>query len=281
MTTGKRFQTTVPKQALFLMNNSMVVEQVRNMVTRSEFTRIVSEEEKVKSLYRICFQRDPSPLEIKVALAYMVDAMKEDMSDVKKEYNWKYGYRVIDQKTKSLSKFFELPTFEKETYKSTNAFFVNLTINKTGGELMNNPNIYSIRQWVSPREGLFQANGTFKLKPSKDVVPNVNLFIYKNDRPIKTVNINSYGESPFQIDLNKISFNDKIEFVLVNSSKLEKDYTLLIKIDELKDENSFTPVNWNSQSDFRAPIKKIDRELNGWERYAHILLMSNEMIFIN
>ena len=85
MTTGKRFQTTVPKQALFLMNNSMVVEQVRNMVTRSEFTRIVSEEEKVKSLYRICFQRDPSPLEIKVALAYMVDAMKEDMSDVKKE----------------------------------------------------------------------------------------------------------------------------------------------------------------------------------------------------
>jgi len=281
MTTGKRFQTTVPKQALFLMNNSMVVEQVRNMVTRSEFTRIVSEEEKVKSLYRICFQRDPSPLEIKVALAYMVDAMKEDMSDVKKEYNWKYGYRVIDQKTKSLSKFFELPTFEKETYKSTNAFFVNLTINKTGGELMNNPNIYSIRQWVSPREGLFQANGTFKLKPSKDVVPNVNLFIYKNDRAIKTVNINSYAESPFQIDLNKISVNDKIEFVLVNSSKLEKDYTVLIKIDELKDENSFTPVNWNSQSDFRAPIKKIDRELNGWERYAHILLMSNEMIFIN
>ena len=54
-----------------------------------------------------------------------------------------------------------------------------------------------------------------------------------------------------------------------------------LKINELKDENSLTPITWNSNTDFKAPISKNDKELNSWERYAHVLMMSNEMIFIN
>jgi len=54
-----------------------------------------------------------------------------------------------------------------------------------------------------------------------------------------------------------------------------------INIIEKRDENSLSPVTWNSVSDFRGPIRKIDRELDAWERFAHILLMSNEMVFIN
>ena len=52
-----RFQTTVPQQALFLMNSPFVVEQARNVVQRAEIAKAVSDEEKVQALYRLILQR--------------------------------------------------------------------------------------------------------------------------------------------------------------------------------------------------------------------------------
>lgn len=276
MTTGKRFQTTVPKQALFLMNNAMVIEQVRNMVTRPEFVRIVTEEDKIRALYRICFQREPSDLEIKIGIRYIENAMKEDMSDVKKEYNWKYGYRVSD--SRNSSSFFEFPKFDKEIYSSTNDFFKGVTATKTGGTLSKNPSIKSVRQWVSPRNGTFSVSGTVgsKSRPGE----TVHLTVYKNGTVQNKVSVNSSTEIPFNLTAD-LNVNDKLEFVMSNDSNVNKDYTLSIKVSEVKDANSLTPVVWDSKIDFKGPIRRTDRELNSWERYTHILILSNEMVFVN
>jgi len=279
MTTGRRFQTTVPKQALFLMNNAMVIEQVRNMITRPEFIRIVTEEDKIRTLYRICFQRDPSPLEIKIGLRYIEGAMKEDMSDVKKEYNWKYGYRVVNDRTKVPSNFFEFQRFDKDVYSSTNDFFKGLSVTKTGGTLSQNPSLKSIRQWTSPRNGTFSISGsagTSKSKPT-DVL---NLTIYKNGVSQNRISLNQSTEIPFNLTLS-LSVNDKLEFAMSQETNFNKDYTLTVRISEIKDVDSLTPVNWDSRVDYRGPLKKSDRELNSWERYTHILILSNEMVFIN
>jgi len=37
ITTGKRYETIVPQQALFMMNSPLVVEQARNLVQREDF----------------------------------------------------------------------------------------------------------------------------------------------------------------------------------------------------------------------------------------------------
>jgi len=278
MTTGKRFQTTVPKQALFLMNNAMVIEQVRNMITRPEFIRIISEEEKIKTLYKICFQREPNPLEIKIGLRYMEDAMKEDMTDVKKEYNWKYGYRVTSA-NKTLSPFFEFNKFEKDIYSSTNDYFKGMTITRGGGTLPPNQNFFLDRQWNSPRKGSFEIKGTFSSKSIKGQSDTV-LHVYKNSKPLKSFNVIDGKEISIELTID-LEVGDKLDFLTSNISKTNKDFTLNIKINELKDENSLTPITWNSNTDFKAPISKNDKELNSWERYAHVLMMSNEMIFIN
>jgi hypothetical protein len=283
MTTGKRFQTTVPKQALFLMNNAMVIEQVRNMVTRPEFVRIVTEEERIKALYRICFQREPSQLEIKIGLRYIENAMKEDLSDVKKEYNWRYGYKSVDNRTKALSNFFEFNKFDKDVYSSTNDYFKGLTVTKTGGSLSQNPALASVRQWVSPRNGSFSVSGTVSTKGGgankEKKSDNVTLFINKNGVNQSKIVVGD-AESPIKLALD-LTVGDKIEFVTTHDSVSARDYTLSIQISEVRDVNSLTPVNWDSKADYRGPIRKSDRELNSWERYAHILILGNEMVFVN
>jgi hypothetical protein len=61
---GKRYETIVPQQALFLMNSPLVIEQVRNVVNRDAFKDAGSDEARITLLYELFFQRPPRDEEI-------------------------------------------------------------------------------------------------------------------------------------------------------------------------------------------------------------------------
>jgi hypothetical protein len=61
-----RFRTTVPQQALFLMNSPFVIEQARNLAQRSEVKGAASRREKIQALHRLVFQRPAAPAEIQL-----------------------------------------------------------------------------------------------------------------------------------------------------------------------------------------------------------------------
>ena len=65
MPTGKRYETTVPQQALFLMNSPLVIEQVRNVVNRPQFKNQKTDEDRIRYLYQLFFQRLPLEEEIR------------------------------------------------------------------------------------------------------------------------------------------------------------------------------------------------------------------------
>ena len=69
--TGKRYDTTVPQQALFLMNSPLVVETARTLTHRPEFTAFSHDDERVVSLYLAIFQRPPTDREIELGLHYV------------------------------------------------------------------------------------------------------------------------------------------------------------------------------------------------------------------
>src|SRR6478736_6488861 len=68
---GRRQTTTVPQQALFLMNSPLVVETARKLTHRPEFARFDRDEDRVTSLYLAIFQRPPTDEEIALGLAYV------------------------------------------------------------------------------------------------------------------------------------------------------------------------------------------------------------------
>ena len=71
--TGRRHETTVPQQALFLMNSPLVVEQAKKLVSRPEFTNLKEDEERVKSLYEAIYQRSARPEEIQLGVDFISD----------------------------------------------------------------------------------------------------------------------------------------------------------------------------------------------------------------
>ena len=140
-----------------------------------------------------------------------------------------------------------------------------------------NVSIKTVRQWISPRSGTFSVSGNIGYKSKAG--ESVQLSVYKNGT-LHSKFISTSADVPFNLSYT-LNLNDKLEFMVSGESNFNKDYTLAIKILEVKDVNSLTPVSWDSKLDFKGPIKKSDRELNSWERYTHILILSNEMVFIN
>jgi hypothetical protein len=70
-TSPQRFFTTVPQQALFLMNSPFVVEQATNLVHRTEFNALDSDSKRITFLYQQSFQRDPTSEEIRLASRFL------------------------------------------------------------------------------------------------------------------------------------------------------------------------------------------------------------------
>ena len=68
---GRRYETTVPQQALFFMNNPLIIETARKLTQRPEFTNLTRTEDRVVSLYVAILQRSPTLREIMLATAFV------------------------------------------------------------------------------------------------------------------------------------------------------------------------------------------------------------------
>jgi len=74
MSNSRRITTIVPQQALFFLNSPMSVDVARQVMARPEVAQSTSDEEKVRSIYLILFQRSPKPAEIEWATDFMKQA---------------------------------------------------------------------------------------------------------------------------------------------------------------------------------------------------------------
>ena len=72
-------ETTVPQQALFMMNSPLVVELARKLINESAFQVLIGEESKIKFLYERIFQREPTAVEIKLGLAFIEESPAPEM----------------------------------------------------------------------------------------------------------------------------------------------------------------------------------------------------------
>jgi len=71
MESGRRYETSVPQQALFLMNSPVVVEQAKHLVGSREFLACPDSTAKIDYLYSRVYQRQPSPVEIELGLSFI------------------------------------------------------------------------------------------------------------------------------------------------------------------------------------------------------------------
>lgn len=67
---ARRSETTVPLQALYLMNSGFARQQAEAVLKRAEMVKAVTAEERIKTAFRLVYSRQPTREEVKLAEEY-------------------------------------------------------------------------------------------------------------------------------------------------------------------------------------------------------------------
>jgi hypothetical protein len=76
--TPQRFTTTVPQQALFLMNSPFVIEQARHFLQRPDMAERTKNEAKINRMHQLAYGRAADADEIALGMRFLAEAKKSD-----------------------------------------------------------------------------------------------------------------------------------------------------------------------------------------------------------
>ena len=276
-TSPQRFRTTVPQQALFLMNSSFVVEQARQLAARPDLVARTDDESRLRYLYQLLFGRAPDADELALGLGYLKAAAAPSTPPGRKESVWRYGYGGYDETSKRVTAFTPLPHFQDNAYRGGAVFpdptlsFLQLTAG--GGHVGVDARHAAIRRWVAPRDSVVSIKGTL-VHGNKQGDGVEGRIVSSRDGGL---GVWTAHDSKVETKLEKVTVQkgDTLDFVV--------SYRESQNFDSFAWSNMITSASgtvWNSETQFVAPEKPAP-PLGAWERYAQALLMTNEFFFVD
>ena len=280
-TSAQRFFTTVPQQALFLMNSPFVVQQASNLVKRESDMPGDAQESRVRFLYEQVFQREPSHDELRMAKQFLQS--QQSVASENSAGVWQFGYGEYDVQSATLKKFKRLPHFTGTEFQGGNALpdpalgWVMLT--ETGGHAGNDLAHAAVRRWVAPEAMEIKVSGSFSHGSEHgDGVRGHIISSRLGELGHWSVH-NSKADTA--IENVKLEKGDSLDFVTDCVGSVDYDsftWTVSIsKAEAKKDKKS----GWDSQKDFAVSARSQREPLTAWQKYAQVLLLANEFVFVD
>jgi hypothetical protein len=271
-----RFSTTVPQQALFLLNSTFVAEQAKHLAQRSE-TEYGNPAKRIQALYQLVFGRNATPAEVELGERFIATPPQDEPPSAEASA-WRYGFGEFDTSTGRAKSFTPFSYFE-DAWQSAptlpEPISGNAQLRASGGEPGEDPQHAVIRRWVSPVDGKIDIEGSLKHDqtdlPTGDGVRARIASSREGELASWVVNGTAAETKISGIPVEK---GDTIDFIVDGRADNENDsFTWAPKI-----RLETAGKEWNAAADFRGPAA---RPLTVWERYAQVLLQSNEFAFVD
>ena len=275
-----RYQTTVPQQALFLMNSPFVIQQARAVLGRSEIARETATDAKIQALYRTTLGRAPTATELAMGREFVTTPLVPPEPQPNTAAAWQQGYGRYNEATKKTEAFARLGFWTGEHWQGSAQLpdpkigWCMLT--PLGGHPGLNPEYAVIRRWTSPIDGKVRVSGVFE-----------HLTKWGDGGRARVVHSRSGELGNWKAHENKT--NTEIASIEVKKGDIldlitdcVKDVTFDAFIWAPVIEQIDGPLVWNSNKDYRGPAAAIPANgLTAWELYAQVLLLYNEFAFID
>jgi hypothetical protein len=284
VSSAQRFSTTVPQQALFMMNSPFTQEQARQMVRRAELSRAASEPERVRALYNVVYQRAPEAEELKMAQAFLRRPVIAAEARPMISAGWKYGHGSFEPEMNRVRDFQPMIA-RKEGRMIPGEDFPSskhgpLSVTATGGHPGRTVGLASIRRWTAPALGEVKIEGTLgHANANGDGVRGRIVSSARGKVGEWTVH-NAKAETKVELD---VQGGETIDFVVDGLTNGNSDtYTWVPNVAFMPDPEAVdtTARTWNAKKDFEIATKPAV-PLTRWEEFAQVLLLSNELAFVD
>jgi hypothetical protein len=282
---AQRSDTSVPQQALFFMNSSFVHQRARVLAARTEGRNEARAEERVRQLYRAVFQREPSRQQIEWALEFVRSTvLPVPVARKTLPVAWQYGYGAYDEATGRTTNFIALPHFTGEAWQGGLDWpdpilgWVQLTAE--GGHAGNDAQHAAIRRWVAPQDARISIHGTVshEHKPGDGVTARI---VSSRAGLLGSWSVHN-EKAEATVERTDVRQGDTIDFLTDFRANLNSDMFKWAPVIRLE-ESSVTAeaTEWSAKSEFSGPAPAPAKPLTAWEKYAQVLLLSNEFLFVD
>jgi hypothetical protein len=292
-TSAQRFSTSVPQQALFMMNSPFVVERSKKLAARAEIKDQPDAAKRIESLYRVALGRTPSKEEIDLGAKFVATEDGQPKTEIaeKNKSPWQYGYGEFDEASQRLEGFYKLPYFTSDGVWQGGAArpdpklgWVMLT--RDGGHAGTDHAHAAVRRWVAPRDVTVSIAGSIShgtksgdgvrarlISSREGLIASWNIYVKSAETKIDSIALKQGEMLDFVVDNGRANN--------VDSDSFSWPVTITKQAAAEPVAGDDTGGSWNSVKEFAGPPATPPNPMTAWEKYAQVLLESNEFVFVD
>lgn len=286
----QRFVTTVPQQALFLMNSPFMCNQSGNLAAKLPVEGSTPDAKTVQTLYRKVLLRDPKPKELEMAQRFLSvsESIKEEPA-----YLWQYGAGTPKLNAESKITGFDFQPFntfvgDKKSgrWAMTDALpdpkWSFLHWNQEGGHP--DTNIAVVLRWVSPIDGWIRIGGG--IKRQSDHGNGVHGWVISSQQGIlKDKLVAPKTTSDMSLGKLQVHKGEILDFIVGAENDINSDtFNWKVNISRLNLETGATEYLTQSDRDFMGadhwPMSRTKPQ-SPLAQLVQVLMMSNEFQFVD
>lgn len=278
----QRSDTTVPQQALFFLNDEVLLRRSQALAKRTAV--ISSPADRVQQMFAAVYQRPATSQQVAAALA-LVEA-KETEPEVTlaaTAAEWQYGFAAYDEAAQRTKGFTKLPHFTGSAWQGGSNWpdaklgWVQLTAD--GGHAGNDLEHAAVRRWTAPRDMMVKVESTLKHETAAGDGVRGRLISSRKGLVHEAKVHNSTAD--FKAESLELKAGDTVDLAVDIGGTLNNDqFVWEVRITSAAPAAGSTaqPTAWNSRTDFGGPRTT---QLDPWEQLAQVLFSTNEFLFID
>jgi hypothetical protein len=203
---------------------------------------------------------------------------------------WSYGYGRYDEDARRVEAFTPLPHWTGYAWQGGEKLPDNklgwVLLTADGGHVGNDQNHAAVRRWHAPRGGMFTVRG--ELNHPSDQGDGVRGRIVSDRAGLLGEWTARHGQVSTRLERVSIAAGEVIDFVVDCRQSVEFDSfhwspeIRLLTAASRGESETDAPQEWNAKAEFSGPAKPLEkRPLSPWEKYAQVLLLANETVFVD
>jgi hypothetical protein len=273
----QRYTTTVPQQALFLMNNPFVMDQAQALAARPEIAGEEDPEQRVQRLYRAVYGRAATAKEVTIGLRFV--QRPEGERPAAPLAVWQYGFGRFDEAAGRVADFRPLPHFTGAAWqggpKLPDPKLGWCLLTARGGHAGDDAAHLLVRRWTAPRDGQITILGTASHQEKGG--DGIQARIVSSRLGLLASWIVCRLEAETKLAGLEVKAGETIDFVVDCRADNNSDSFLWAPTIRMAQPDE----EWSAAAQFQGPPEKLPPALGAWERYAQVLLESNEFAFLD
>jgi hypothetical protein len=277
---ARRFETSVPQQALYQLNNPFMMNRSVDLAELTKSTASdVDPALRIRQLFTLILRRDPDNQELREMTEFL-KKIQAEQSKAGSQSGWSYGYGRLDESKAALTQFTIFP-FAGEGKWQGSATLPDPTLgwtslHKQGGHTGGNLDRCAVRRWTADVDCRVAVNGV--VRHGNEQGDGIRFRIIKPDGGFVADVVAQNSTMPLAVETVEVRAGQSLDFVAdCRTNESHDSFNSRILITQMV--GGKIQRTWNSEDDFRDQPGA--SRLNEWAQLAQTLLLTNEFVFVD